>query len=192
MIEKVNRLYRIWCNMRYRCSKPYNTAYERYGGRGIEVCDEWNNLENGFNNFEKWSNEHGYEEKLTIDRIDNNGNYEPSNCRWVDMKAQCRNKEISRRLNYNGESLQINDFAEKYNLTVKAVEKRIKNGWNMERIANTPLKPQFERRIQFNGKMISLRELSEETGLNLNTIKTWYRRGCLQKKITEVTNEKGV
>jgi hypothetical protein len=178
--------------MRYRCSKPYNTSYSRYGGRGIKVCEEWNNLNNGFTNFEKWSKEHGYEEHLTIDRVDNNGDYEPKNCRWVEMKIQCRNKETSRRLFYNGESLQINDFAEKYNLTVKAIEKRIKNGWSIERIANTPIKHQIERTVPFGGKAITLRELSENTGFNLNTIKTWYRRGCLQNKIEEYTNEKNL
>ena len=66
-------------------------GYERYGGRGIKVCDEWNN-KNNFKLFYDWSMANGYQDNLTIDRSDNNGNYEPSNCRWITMKEQCKNR----------------------------------------------------------------------------------------------------
>lgn len=77
--------------MRQRCYNPNNDNYHLYGGRGIKICDEWMDPDNGFLNFYNWSMDHGYEKRLTIDRIDSNGNYEPSNCRWVDDKVQNRN-----------------------------------------------------------------------------------------------------
>ena len=82
------RIYNIWQNMLRRTSTPTNPAYKYYGGRGIEVCDEWKE----FMRFYEWSMANGYTNKLTIERIDVDGNYEPSNCCWVDMKTQGKNK----------------------------------------------------------------------------------------------------
>lgn len=91
------RLYVVWCSMKDRCYNSSNKSYERYGGRGITVCDEWLH---DFQNFYKWAIESGYDEKApkgqcTIDRIDNNQGYNPDNCRWVDQKTQCSNREHS-------------------------------------------------------------------------------------------------
>lgn len=176
-MNNTNRLYRIWNNMRTRCNKSYCDHFDRYGGRGIKVCKEWDNLNDGYKNFESWALSNGYSENLTIDRIDNDGNYEPANCRWVSRKVQSRNKEISKRITYNGEKMQINDFAEKYGLTVSAVSKRIKNGWSIEKIVQTPIK-HVSRTVLYMGKQVTLRELSELTGVNYNTICTRYQRGA--------------
>lgn len=102
------RLYTIWLNMKHRCYNPKNNHYKNYGARGITICDEW--LED-YMAFRDWSYSHGYEEKiresgrndLTIDRIDNDGNYEPSNCRWVTNKENCLNKQntMSNEERYN-------------------------------------------------------------------------------------------
>jgi hypothetical protein len=89
------RLHGIWTAMKSRCYNPHNKRYKYYGERGISVCDEWSN---SYSVFRKWALANGYDENAprgvcTIDRIDVDGNYEPSNCRWVDNKTNAQNKQ---------------------------------------------------------------------------------------------------
>lgn len=115
------RLYVVWKNMISRCYDERNKRYDRYGGRGISVCDEWlNSLEN----FVNWANSNGYDDALTIDRIDTNGNYCPDNCRWVDAKVQCNNRSTNVLIEYNGELLTRREIADIENIGYGAVRYR--------------------------------------------------------------------
>lgn len=95
------RLYRIYYNMRSRCYYRKSNRYKNYGARGIKICDEWLT---DFMNFYNWAMNNGYQEGLTIDRIDTNGNYEPGNCRWVGNKSQARNRCSNKSITINGET----------------------------------------------------------------------------------------
>ena len=121
------RLYNKWKSMKGRCNRPNSQGYKHYGGRGIKVCKEW---ENDYTKFREWSYANGYKEtagryELTLDRIDTNGNYEPSNCRWVDMTTQVRNRSITRKANFRGEELTIRELADRYHVSYYCLYDRI-------------------------------------------------------------------
>jgi hypothetical protein len=131
------RLYKIFYSMKERCYNENNINYHRYGGRGIKICDEW--LKD-FMNFYNWAMRNGYQNNLTIDRIDNDGNYEPNNCRWVTKKEQSNNTSRNRYVIYNGEKLTLSQFCEKYNMNRSTIYNRMERGWDIKKAINTPTK----------------------------------------------------
>jgi hypothetical protein len=124
--DKRNRIYRIWGSMRGRCA---NSKCVNWNGRNIIVCDEWND----FLTFYNWANSNGYENGLSIDRIDNNGNYEPSNCRWTTQKIQSNNRRNSFYITHNGETKTLAQWMDIYtNVKYATVNKRLKSGKTFE------------------------------------------------------------
>ena len=117
------KLYKTWCNMKSRCNNKNNKDYHRYGGRNITVCKDWGSYEK----FKEWAMNNGYKEGLTIDRIDNNGDYSPINCQWTTMKEQSINKENTLIINFKGEKRYISELAEELNLSKSTVWYRNKN-----------------------------------------------------------------
>ena len=154
--------------MKYRCAQPKYDKYQYYGERGIEVCPEW---ADSFDAFEGWALEHGYKEGLTLDRIDNNGNYCPDNCRWVTMKEQANNRSSNHFITYNGETKTIQQWVEETGVTYSAIKQRLKSGWDVERVLTEPNhKTNHKTELTFNGKTQRVFEWAKELGINKNTI----------------------
>lgn len=118
------RIYKIWHSMNSRCFNENHKSYKNYGKRGITVCDEWQG-ELGFVNFLNWSNEHGYQDELSIDRIDVNGNYCPENCRWITKRKQQWNKRTSRLITYNGETKALAEWCNILGFTSNTLRHRL-------------------------------------------------------------------
>ena len=115
-------LYNSYCAMMNRCNNPSSASYDDYGGRGITVCDEWNGSPDAFI---EWALSTGYIEGLTIDRIDVDKGYSPSNCRWITLSEQARNKRTTIFINYNGETLCLSEACRKAGISLSAVRNRI-------------------------------------------------------------------
>lgn len=124
------KLYKTWRGIISRCYNKNSSNYINYGGRGIIVCDEWRN---DFMSFYNWSYDNGYKEELSIERINVNGNYEPSNCCWIPLVEQANNKTCSRRYTVNGETLNLKQLSKKYNVEYKKLFARVTYlGWSIE------------------------------------------------------------
>jgi len=152
---KLTQLYNSWRGMRDRCSHPSHNHYKDYGGRGICVCKEW---DESFACFRDWALANGYQVGLSIDRIDTNGNYEPSNCRWANLKEQANNKTTNHILIYNGEAKTINEWAEFFNIKREIIKDRLRWGWDVSRIFETPVAKCEKIDYEFDGEVHSLKE----------------------------------
>lgn len=129
-------LYAVYNTMLARCENPNHSQFPVYGGRGISVCEEW---KNSFDSFLEWALAAGYEEGLSIDRRDNDGNYEPSNCRWVTSKVQANNKSNNHFITYKGETHTIAEWAEITGISQYTISQRIRKlGWDEVKAITTP------------------------------------------------------
>ena len=122
------KLYKIWASMKDRCYNKNNHAYDKYGNRGIIICEEWLNKENGFIKFYNWSMRNGYKEGLSIDRINNDKEYSPRNCRWTTMKQQCNNRSNNTKININGIIHNLGEWCSIFKINRKTVSTRIHRG----------------------------------------------------------------
>lgn len=121
------RIYEIWQGLKGRCNNIHDTRYDRYGGRGIFVCEEW---EHDFEAFYKWALSNGYKDSLTIDRIDNDGNYCPENCRWATVKEQCNNRETTIKITIGNATKSLSEWCEIFELDYSTtIQKYHRNGF---------------------------------------------------------------
>jgi hypothetical protein len=121
--------------MKDRCLNNRSKAYKDYGGRGITVCDEWISYEQ----FREWAYSNGYKDDLTIDRIDNNGNYCPDNCRWIKKSEQSKNRRFCRYITIGNETHHMTEWARRYHILPSTISARIFAGWSAEQAVTTPV-----------------------------------------------------
>jgi hypothetical protein len=134
--RKLTPEYLSWCSMRDRCRRPKCKSFARYGGRGIKVCERWNDFANFLADMGKRpSPQH------SIDRIDNDGDYEPGNCRWSARLEQARNTRITKdakRLEHDGRVQTISEWAEQLGISRSSIKLRLRNGWPIQRALREP------------------------------------------------------
>lgn len=165
-----SRLYCTYKNMKRRCYDTSFPKYKNYGQRGIAVCDEWLH---DYNTFKDWALSNGYNDTLTIDRIDVNGNYEPDNCQWITKEEQMWNRTDTLYVTYQGKSYCMSYILRKLNLLqhMTSIKKRMKNGKTFEEA----ITKSFDRRmlIEYKGETKSIDEWANYYGIKKHTL---YKR----------------
>lgn len=136
------RPYRIWSSMLTRCNNPKSKSYKDYGGRGIKVCKKWLSFMGFWEDVKK-----GYSDKLTIDRINNDGNYSKENCRWVTRTKQGNNKKNNVYLTFNGERKTVAQWITKIGINKQTLWARINRGWSIEKALITSVR---KKHCKFN------------------------------------------
>jgi len=128
------KIYKVWRRLRQRCNNPKESRYHRYGGRGIKVCERWEKFENFYEDMGD------VPDGRTIDRIDNDGDYEPSNCRWATSKEQARNRVSNRLMTYKGETKILTEWAEIFGISSHTLRGRVVElGWSDEEALTRPV-----------------------------------------------------
>lgn len=130
------KLYGVWKSMRQRCRDPKHNRSKYYLEKGIRICEEWNS----YSAFRDWAIRSGYNEGLSIDRINPDGNYEPNNCRWATPKTQSNNQTRNKRFTIGGETKTMAEWAEVAGIPKDTMKRRIYKGWSIEKAITTPVR----------------------------------------------------
>lgn len=195
------RLYRIWASMKTRCYNSNHMYYKNYGGRGITVCDEWRR---DFVSFMRWAQEAGYDDSLSIDRIDNDKGYCPENCRWATLSQQMRNTRISHRITASGETRTLAEWSEITGLRQTTIRGRLRRGWAPEEaisiaatthgyhhVKKTQNKPVNRcKRILVSGHYASIAETARRYGVSYTALCHRLRRGESPQDVVDALIEK--
>lgn len=181
-----NPLYGRWNAMKQRCLNPNNPKYERYGGRGISIHEDWLD----FHTYEEWCLSNGYQKELTLDRIDTNGNYEPNNCRWVNQQVQQNNRNNNRIIMYKDKEYTLAKLERETGINRATIAQRLDVGMTVDEAINKKIN--FDRIIvELNGKTNHLKAWCEELNLPYQTIHARVNRGWDAKKALTKPVRKG-
>lgn len=173
------KLKAVYYNLLQRCFNQKNPGYRNYGGRGITVCNEWRN---DINSFIKWSLNNGYADGLQIDRINNNGNYEPNNCRYVIPKVNLNNRRTNVRLNLAGDIKTIAEWESDTNITRSSIKHRLSNGWEVEKALTIPTR-NTERILFYKGESNSVTSWAKKYNMSPVTLCGRLNRMTLEQAL---------
>jgi hypothetical protein len=166
--KKNSPSYSAWANMRNRCGNPGCSNYKNYGGRGINICKRWEKFENFIADMGEKPN------GLSLERINNNGNYEPGNCRWATDKEQRRNKRKNRLVEINGASKCLSQWCEELDLKYPNVSARLRRDWTPKQALSLETPPKWfvdmDRLVQLTGQNLSTMQIAKEMGFDYTTI----------------------
>lgn len=165
------RAHRIWCAMRLRCNDPSNSNYPRWGGRGISVCERWEKFENFLADM-------GFPpDGLTIERIDNNGNYEPGNCRWATRFEQAQNKRDTRLVNVGGETVSMEEAARRLGMSGTSLGRRLDKGRDIHAPKGMAVC------LTFNDQTLNLSQRARKLGVQKTTLSQRRKKGWPVERI---------
>lgn len=166
-----------------RCRNPNNPSYHNYGGRGVTVCSAW---AKGFENFQKDMGQRP--EGMTLDRINNKGNYTPSNCQWATIKEQCNNKRTNVYVVVEGRRFTLQTLAEHYGIDYRTINSRYRKQSLRGKDLIQPVPKPIAVRVK--GKKYTLSELSKASGIALSTLKLRYRKGYRGSQMIVPTHQR--
>ena len=164
-----DKAYNTWRCIKYRCTNPNSSHYARYGGRGISICPEW------ASDFSRFIHDVGDPPSAmhTLDRIDNNGNYEPSNVRWATRKEQANNRSTNVYYEKDGLRMNMTEWAEYLGVPLTVLASRFRRGLPVSEVLRPRINSKRGEYVEYNGKKMTLREWAAETGIKYQTL--WYR-----------------
>ncbi len=179
------KLYKVWGSMKARCQNPNDKSYFLYGARGIKVFGTWNRFEP----FCAWAMANGYREGLTLERVDNNSGYSPSNCAWIPKSKQSSNTRRCKLITWRGETRILRDWARKLGLPYCVIQARLKKyGWSIDSAFSRPLATPNRRHvklIEYNGRTKSIAEWSRSIGISYGSLYSQLYRGATIEQITK-------
>lgn len=171
MSRKQERLYGIWKGIKVRTHNTHHKDYKYCGAKGITICDEW---DKSYEAFKEWALNNGYRDDLTIDRIDNSGNYCPENCRWADLYTQANNKSNNHLITYNGKTQNMTQWARETGVRRELIKDRLKSGWSVEDALTKRKCELWERKdnrlLTYDGKTMTVSQWAKEIGVNRSTL----------------------
>lgn len=179
---KNKRLLSIWRNMLERCDNENRRDSKYYHDKGITVCEEWRD----YKKFEEWALNNGYSDNLTIDRVDENGNYEPSNCQWITISEQQKRRSSNIWIEHNGEIKILSDWAREYGINRATLKSRLEMGYTFEGALKK--KPRINRTsiiVNYNGEEMNIAQLSEKLGVSVAMISKELKQGISIEKVIE-------
>ena len=172
--ETGTRLYRIWTTMKQRCNNPNNEKYSSYGDRNIKIYDEWSD---SYEAFAEWARSNGYEDDLSIDRIDNDDDYKPSNCHWATPIQQGNNRRDNVLVEYQNEEHTFADWARITGIHKSTLKNRYDRGDRGDHLFRPTGHTGKPIKIEYNGETHTISKWSKITGINKNTLSKRYQKG---------------